>query len=97
MVKENMIVLGLKLLIICYVLSDLANFIGELIDTIITTKNKPLQVIKTLLVYLLSCSKCFSMWFSLAASGSLFLACVIAIIIHYLKKIEYKFFSDTSI
>jgi len=92
-----MIILGLKLLTICYVLSDLANFIGELIDTIITIKNKPLQVIKTLLVYLLSCSKCFSMWFSLVASGSLFLACVIAITIHYLKKIEYKFFSDTEL
>ena len=93
----SMIILGLKLLIICYVLSDLANFIGELIDTIVVTKNKPLQVIKTLIVYVLTCSKCFSMWFSLAASGSLFLACIIAITIHYLKKIEYKFFSDTSI
>jgi len=87
----------IKLLIICYVLSDLANFIGELIDTIIVTKNKLLQVIKTLLVYLLSCSKCFSMWFSLVASGSLFIACLIAITIHFVKKIEDRFMSDTKI
>jgi hypothetical protein len=93
-----MIILGLKLFIICYVLSDLAGFISELIDTIVVSKIKWLSVLKSLFVYLLSCSKCFSLWFSLILSGNLFLACLIALSIDIVKRIEMKWFrGDTEL
>jgi len=99
MVRKDMIelLLILKLLIITYVLSDLGSFIGELIDMVITTKNKLLGVIKSLLVYLLSCNKCFSFWFSLILSGDLLVASIVAILIIQIKTIETYFKRDTKI
>jgi type III secretory pathway component EscS len=85
MVKEIMMVV--ELLIISYVLVDLGGFIGELIDMFIQTKNKTLGVIKSLLVYLLTCNKCFTFWFSLIMSGNLFIAAVVAILIVMVNKI----------
>lgn len=76
-----------ELLIISYVLVDLGGFIGELIDMFIQTKNKTLGVIKSLLVYLLTCNKCFTFWFSLIMSGNLFIAAVVAILIVMVNKI----------
>lgn len=87
MVKEDMIILGLKLLVICYVLSDLAQFIGELIDMVVLTKNKLLGVIKSLLVYLLTCNKCFSFWASLIWSGDLFIAASIGLLMGLIKHV----------
>jgi hypothetical protein len=85
MVKEIMMIV--ELLIISYVLVDLGGFIGELIDMFIQTKNKTLGVIKSLLVYLLTCNKCFTFWFSLIMSGNLFIAAVVAILIVMVNKI----------
>lgn len=88
MVKEIMIVV--ELLIICYVLVDLGAFIGELIDMSIRTKLKSLGVIKSLLVYLLTCNKCFTFWFSLIMTGSLFVAAVVALLITIIKSVEFS-------
>ena len=77
-----------ELLIISYVLVDLGGFIGELIDMFIQTKNKTLGVIKALLVYLLTCNKCFTFWFSLIMTGNLFMAAVVAILIVMVNKIS---------
>jgi len=77
----------LKLLVICFILSDLASFIGELIDMSIITKKKSLGVIKSLSVYLLTCPRCFSMWFSLIWTGDLFTAASVAGIIFILIEI----------
>jgi predicted nucleic-acid-binding protein len=85
MVKEIMMIV--ELLIISYVLVDLGGFIGELIDMFIQTKNKTLGVIKSLLVYLLTCNKCFTFWFSLIMTGNLFIAAVVAILIVMVNKI----------
>ena len=93
----SMIFLTLELLVITYVLSDLGSFIGELIDMVVSPKNKWLGVIKSLLVYLLTCSKCFSFWFSLIYSGSLLIAAVVAILVMQIKTIENLIKGDTKI
>jgi len=87
-----MILPFIKGLIISLVLIDLAAFIGELIDNVVSTKNKLLGVIKTLLVYLLTCEKCFTFWFSLISGWGLFLSCLIALGVYYIKNFKMTFF-----
>lgn len=82
--------LVLKLIVICFVLVDLAQFFAELIDMITIKKIKLLGVIKSLIVYLLSCEKCFSFWFSLIWTGDLFLSSIIAISIWTIFKLKTK-------
>ena len=82
------LILILKMLVITYVLSDLAEFISELINMLINTKKKSLGVIKSLIVYMMGCNRCFSFWFSLIMTGDLFIASTIAILIYFLKKIN---------
>lgn len=79
----------IKLLVICWGLKDLFEFIGGLISEI-EIKWKRLNIIKYLISYVLSCNKCSSMWLALILSGNLFIAVLISIIINYLSKIEYK-------
>lgn len=81
----------LKMITICFVLSDLGEFLGTLFsETKIVFKNKIWAVIFNLIVYLLICNKCFSFWLTLVMTGNLFVASVVAIVINYLKKLEYK-------
>ena len=87
----GMLFILVKVCVIAYVLTDLAQFIGELIDMVVLTKNKWLGVLKSLVVYLLSCSKCYSFWFSLIFTGSLFTAAVAAIIVSQIKTIVKMF------
>ena len=79
----------LQIGLICYVLSDLAEFISGLIYEL-QFKRKWIKLGQHLLTYILSCPKCFSFWFSLGFTGSLFIACLVAIIINIIKSIEYK-------
>ena len=79
----------LQIILICYVLSDLAEFISGLVYEF-TFKRKWIKIIQNLLIYVLSCPKCFSFWFSLIFTGSLFIACLVAIIINIIKSVEYK-------
>lgn len=79
----------LQIILICYVLSDLSEFISGLVYEF-TFKRKWIKIIQNLLTYVLSCSKCFSFWFSLIFTGSLFIACLVAIIINIIKSVEYK-------
>ena len=79
----------LQIILICYVLSDLSEFISGLVYEF-TFKNKVAKIGQHLLAYILSCPKCFSFWFSLIFTGSLFIACLVAIIINIIKSVEYK-------
>lgn len=79
----------LQIGLICYVLSDLAEFISGLVYEL-QFKRKWIKLGQHLLTYILSCPKCFSFWFSLGFTGSLFIACLVAIIINIIKWIEYK-------
>jgi hypothetical protein len=79
----------LQIGLICYVLSDLAEFISGLVYEL-QFKRKWIKLGQHLLTYILSCPKCFSFWFSLGFTGSLFIACLVAIIINIIKSIEYK-------
>ena len=79
----------LQITLICYVLSDLTEFISGLVYEL-QFKNKAAKVGQNLLTYILSCPKCFSFWFSLGFTGSLLIACLVAIIINIIKSIEYK-------
>jgi len=79
----------LQIILICYVLSDLSEFISGLVYEF-TFKRKWIKIIQNLFTYMLSCPKCFSFWFSLIFTGSLFIACLVAIIINIIKSVEYK-------
>jgi hypothetical protein len=79
----------IQIVIICYVLSDLAEFISGLVYEL-QFKRKWIKIIQNLFTYILICPKCFSFWFSLGFTGNLFIACLVAIIINIIKSVEYK-------
>ena len=81
----------LQLLIICFVLSEMAQFVSELLyDLLVQTKNKVIKLLLSFLTYVLSCPKCFTFWTSLVITGSLFTACLAALVINIVKSVEYK-------
>lgn len=86
-----MILILIKTLVICYVLSGLTNFIGELMGMYSTPKNKALGLIYLLLSYMLICKKCSSFWMGLILTGDLFSAAIISIVITLVDKIESKY------
>lgn len=79
----------LQTALICFVLTDMASFIAELLFSI-ELKKKSLRLIQNLLGYVFSCDKCFSFWFSLILMGNLFAACLIAIAVSTLKDVMNK-------
>lgn len=93
MVKQDMILL--QTIIICYVLSSLTNFIGELMSMYSTPKNKVLGLIYLLLSYMLTCKKCSSFWISLTLTQNLFYASLVAIAMIVIDKIETKYNKTT--
>ena len=93
-----MIYEALKLLVIVFVLTDMAEFISEVIMSVERPKNKLLGVIYLGVGYVLSCSKCFGFWFSLIyTGGDLFTSASIALLINYIKMIEYKIKGKTEL
>jgi len=94
MVKKDMMIL-LQTLIICYVLSSLTNFIGELMSMYSTPKNKALGLIYLLLTYMLTCKKCSSFWLALILTGDLFSSSLVAIAMIVIDKIETKYNKTT--
>jgi len=54
----------IQIVVICYVLSDLAEFISGLVYEL-QFKRKWIKIIQNLFTYILICPKCFSFWFSL--------------------------------
>ena len=76
--------------IICWAFKDLFQFIGEIVMDF-QFRNKSLQLIKSLLAYILTCNKCSSMWFSLILTGNILYAAIISISINYLSQLEYKY------
>jgi hypothetical protein len=88
----NIIIEAAQLVLICYVLVDMAAFIAELIYPLgKAIKNKLGAIIFNLFIYILSCDKCFSFWLTLIFTHNLFIACVIALITNLLKSLTYKF------
>jgi hypothetical protein len=85
----------LQTLIICYVLSSLTNFIGELMSMYSTPKNKALGLIYLLLTYMLTCKKCSSFWLALILTGNLFSSSLVAIAMIVIDKIETKYNKTT--
>jgi hypothetical protein len=85
----------LQTLIICYVLSSLTNFIGELMSMYSTPKNKALGLIYLLLTYMLTCKKCSSFWLALILTGDLFSSSLVAIAMIVIDKIETKYNKTT--
>lgn len=85
----NSLIELLQIGIISYVLSDLALFVSGLVHEM-KFGSKALKLGQLLLTYILSCPKCFSFWLALIISGSLFLACLVQILINIIKSIEYK-------
>ena len=86
-----------KLVVILLVLSDLAEFVGGLIDIVVPSKIKLLGVIKSLVVYLLTCNKCFSFWFSLLWSGDLFVSAVVAMSISFVMLIKSRYLKSDDV
>jgi hypothetical protein len=81
----------LQIIVICFVLSDMANFISELFyELLVETKNKVLKLILSFFTYILSCPKCFTFHFTLIFTFDLFAACIAALAINIIKSIEYK-------
>lgn len=81
-----------QLVLICYVLVDMAAFIADLIYPLASTIKMRLgAIIFNLIVYILSCAKCFSFYFTLIMTGNLFMACVVALITNLLKSLTYKY------
>jgi hypothetical protein len=85
----------LQTLIICYVLSSLTNFIGELMSMYSTPKNKALGLIYLLFTYMLTCKKCSSFWLALILTGNLFSSSLVAIAMIVIDKIETKYNKTT--
>ena len=85
----------LQTLIICYVLSSLTNFIGELMSMYSTPKNKALGLIYLLFTYMLTCKKCSSFWLAIILTGDLFSSSLVAIAMIVIDKIETKYNKTT--
>jgi hypothetical protein len=83
------IIIILKLIVICFILSDLANFIGEVI-AMYQPQKKVAQIAILFITYILTCPKCFSFWFSLIMTGDLFQSAIIAIMINLLDILNKK-------
>lgn len=80
----NFIYLLFQSVIIAFVLKDLAAFISDIVIQVAESTRTSAKLAKGLLylsAYLLSCSKCFTFWFSLILTSNLFLASLAAIII----------------
>jgi hypothetical protein len=73
--------------LICYVLSDMANFISEMIYGIAEGVKTRLKVFILILVYIMSCQKCFSFWFSLILTANLFISAAVALIVWIVDEI----------
>lgn len=85
------LIMIVKLVVICFVLKDLASFLGELISEI-KVKKKYIRLPILLLSYILTCSdKCFPFWFSLILSGDLFISACVSISINYISQFLYKY------
>lgn len=81
----------LQLLTICFVLSEMASFVSELVyELLLETKNKLVKLLLSFFAYILSCPKCFTFWTALLLTGSLFTACLAALVINIVKVVEYK-------
>jgi hypothetical protein len=89
MIKEINLLLIIEYVVVLFLLTELIQFIGYIINTY-EPKNKYINIFKKLLVELLTCPKCSSFWITLIISQNIFLAAIVSLLIKYLKYIEEK-------
>ena len=88
----EMILIVIKLVIVAFVLKDLAAFIGEIILTLVDiVPNRFAKIGLYLVSYLLNCSKCFSFWLSLILSADLFTAALVALVVDIIAQLLTKY------
>jgi hypothetical protein len=89
MIKEINLWLITEYVVVLFLLTELLEFIGNVID-LYSIKNKYINMFKRLLVEVLVCPKCSSFWITLIISQNIFLAAIVSLIIKYLKYLEEK-------
>ena len=88
-----MIITLLQAITISFSLKSLASFIGEMIVMNIENNyDKAVQISLYLISYLLSCSKCFSFWFTLVLTADLFIAALTSLLISIIEWILEQIF-----
>jgi len=89
----------LKLFVIAFVLSDITEFIaGLIVEVKMIFKSRLAAIIYNIIAYVMSCPKCFGFWFSLIyTGGDLFISASVALLINYVKMIEYKIKGGTEL
>jgi len=70
----------------------LAEVLGDILHTNIQVKSKAVNIIILIFSYILSCSKCFSFWFTLIYTGNLFVSAATSIIISIIEIIKNQYF-----
>lgn len=87
MITVASVALILKLIVVAFVLADLASFIGEILLTFVEmTESRYGKIAIYLMSHLLSCSKCFSFWFSLVLGGDLLTAAIVGLSVELLRQ-----------
>lgn len=81
----------IQLIVICIAISPLAEVIGDILNTI-QAKSKAVNIIILAVSYILSCSKCFSFWFTLIYTSDLFVSAATSIIISIIEIIKNLYF-----
>jgi hypothetical protein len=81
----------IQLIVICIAISPLAAVIADILHTI-QAKSKAVNIIILIFSYILSCSKCFSFWFTLIYTGNLFVSAATSIIISIIEIIKNQYF-----
>jgi hypothetical protein len=88
----------LKWIVIGFVISGMSEFVSELLYEFVSDKlNKLVRLLLSLVIYILSCPKCFTFWMIVILTGDVLGACVAAYVVSGLKKIEYKLVGGTKL
>ena len=86
-----------KIIVISFVLKDLFVFIGDILSELVF-KRKWMNIINSLIVYIMSCEKCSSFWISIILSGgNLLVSSIVSLLVMLLHKWTYKYLNETEI
>lgn len=81
---------------ICFVLKDFFYTIGDILS-VMEFKKKYVDIPWKILLYILSCSKCSTLWFSLIISGDLLVSCLSSLMIVLLEKWISPYLNETKL
>ena len=94
----EIVILIVKMFVLTYILSDMVAFIADLIAELRPTFKVPLfALIFNMLIYVMSCEKCFSFWTTLILTGNIFIAAAVALLVKIISKLENKFGGETKL